>query len=133
MMEPATPDIGENRARLDPAGAEEAVVITMNNLLSDIPVALPDELLETLVDAESVRIERIVSHGHTSPEGFWYDQERHEWVLLLKGAARLRFEGDERPVEMKPGDFVNIPAHKRHRVEWTTPDEPTVWLAVHHA
>ena len=105
----------------------------MNNLLSHIPVALPDELLETLVDAESVRIERIVSHGHTSPEGFWYDQEQHEWVLLVKGAARLRFEGDGSPIEMKPGDFVNIPAHKRHRVEWTTPDEPTVWLAVHYA
>ena len=105
----------------------------MDSLLSDIPVALPDDLLETLVDAESVRIERIVSHGHASPEGFWYDQEQHEWVLLVKGAARLRFEGDGRPIVMKPGDFVNIPAHKRHRVEWATPDEPTVWLAVHYA
>lgn len=104
----------------------------MNNLLSDIPDDLPDELLETLLDADSVRVERIVSQGHTSPEGFWYDQEQNEWVVVLKGAAKLRFEGDDSTLEMKPGDCVNIPAHKRHRVEWTTPEEPTVWLAVHY-
>ncbi len=104
----------------------------MNNLFAGIPAALPEELLETLVDTRSVRIERIVSQGHASPEGFWYDQNQHEWVLLLRGAARLRFEGDQNALEMKPGDFVNIPAHRRHRVEWTTPDGPTVWLAVHY-
>jgi len=107
-------------------------VTAMNNLLSDIPDDLPDELLETLLDADSVRVERIVSQGHTSPEGFWYDQEQNEWVVVLKGAAKLRFEGDDSTLEMKPGDCVNIPAHKRHRVEWTTPEEPTVWLAVHY-
>ena len=104
----------------------------MKNLLSDIPDALHEELLETLVDADSIRIERIVFQGHAPPDGFWYDQEQHEWVVLLRGAARLRFEGDDNPLEMKPGDFVNIPAHTRHQVEWTTPDEPTVWLAVHY-
>ena len=104
----------------------------MNNLFSNIPDDLADELLETLLDAESVRIERIVSHGHASPDGFWYDQNEHEWVVVLKGAARLQFEGDDELLEMRPGDYVNIPAHKRHRVEWTTPDEPTVWLAVHY-
>ena len=102
----------------------------MNNLFTDLPQHLPDELITTLLDAANVRIERIVSHGHASPEEFWYDQDQHEWVMVLKGAARLRFENDEQPVEMKPGDFINIPAHKKHRVEWTTPDEPTVWLAV---
>jgi cupin 2 domain-containing protein len=106
--------------------------MTMNNLFSSIPDDLPDELLETLVDADSVRVERIVSHGHASPEGFWYDQEQHEWVVVLKGAARLRFDDNDTLVEMGPGDFVNIPAHRRHRVEWTTPEEPTVWLAVHY-
>ena len=100
------------------------------NLFSEIPAVLPDELVEILQAADNVRIERIVSHGHASPTGFWYDQDQHEWVIVLKGAARLRFGDDEPPVEMKPGDFVNIPAHKRHRVEWTTPDEPTIWLAV---
>lgn len=104
----------------------------MKNLFSDIPDDLPDELLDTLLNAVMVRIERIVSQGHASPEGFWYDQEQSEWAVVLKGAARLRFEGDDELVEMGPGDFINIPAHKRHRVEWTTPDEPTVWLAVHY-
>ena len=102
----------------------------MTNLLADLPQHLPNELVTTLLDATNICIERIVSHGYASPEGFWYDQDQHEWVVVLKGQARLRFEDDEQSVEMKPGDFVNIPAHKKHRVEWTTPDEPTIWLAV---
>ncbi|QEL17830.1 cupin domain-containing protein [Limnoglobus roseus] len=102
----------------------------MNNLLTDLPAELPTELVTTLLEAADVRIERIVSHGHASPDGFWYDQDRHEWVLVLTGAAKLRFEDEA--VEMKPGSFINIPAHRKHRVEWTTPDEPTVWLAVHY-
>ncbi len=100
------------------------------NLFADLPTQLPEELVTSLLEAASVRIERIVSHGHASPEGFWYDQDQHEWVMVLKGAARLTFEDET--VEMKPGDFLNIPAHKKHRVEWTTPDEPTIWLAVHY-
>lgn len=107
-------------------------MIIPSNLFAGIPSHLPDELYITLLDAAKVRIERIVSHGHTSPEGFWYDQNQHEWVVVLKGAARLRFEDDEQPIEMKSGDFVNIPAHTRHRVDWTTLDEPTIWLAVHY-
>jgi cupin 2 domain-containing protein len=101
---------------------------TPANLLVDLPRHLPDEYLTTLLGAPDVRIERIVSHGHSSPEGFWYDQDWHEWVVVLKGAASLRFE--DQTFEMKAGDFVNIPAHTKHRVEWTAPDEPTVWLAV---
>lgn len=97
-----------------------------SNLFADIPVQLPAEVIATLLDG-NVRIERIVSHGHASPEGFWYDQAQHEWVIVLKGAARLKFT--DRTVEMGPGDFIHIPAHHPHRVEWTTPDEPTLWLA----
>ncbi len=100
------------------------------NVFSDLPQPLPEEVSSTLLKAGSVRIERIVSHGHASPEGFWYDQDQHEWVLVLTGRAKLRL-GDDL-IEMKSGDYVNIPAHMKHRVEWTTPDEPTVWLAVHY-
>ncbi len=100
------------------------------NLFSGLPQQLPDELITTLLDVGKVRIERIVSYGHKSPDSFWYDQDQHEWVVVLLGSAQLRFE--DGTIEMKPGDIVNIPAHKRHRVEWTTPDEPTVWLAVHY-
>jgi cupin 2 domain-containing protein len=106
-------------------------MIIPTNVFDDLPPTLPDELFTTLLESANVRIERIVSQGHSSPEGFWYDQDQHEWVILLKGAARLRFEDET--VEMKSGHIINIPAHKKHRVEWTTPDEPTIWLAVHYA
>jgi len=101
----------------------------MPNLFANVPANLPDELATVLQEGHGVRIERIVSHGHITPAGFWYDQPESEWVLVLKGAARLEFEG--RMVEMSPGDYINIPAHTKHRVAWTTPDEPTVSLAVH--
>jgi cupin 2 domain-containing protein len=51
--------------------------------------------------------------------------------VLLKGAARPRFDGEE-PIDLRPGSFVNIPAHQRHRVEWTDPSELTIWLAIHY-
>lgn len=98
------------------------------NLLSNLPTDLPEELTTVLQEAHGVRIERIVSTGHKSLEGFWYDQFENEWVMVLQGAARLQFE--DRVVEMRAGDSINIPAHEKHRVEWTSPDEPTVWLAV---
>lgn len=101
-----------------------------DNLFDALPPQLPTELVQILVRAADVRIERIVSLGHASAADFWYDQPQAEWVIVLKGAARLQFE--DRMVEMKPGDFVNIPAFRKHRVDWTTPDEPTVWLAVHY-
>jgi cupin 2 domain-containing protein len=102
----------------------------LKNLFADIPASLPDELVQQLLGTPGVRIERIVSLGHASPEGFWYDQQAHEWVLLLTGAARLTLEGEE-PLDLLPGAFVNIPARRRHRVEWTDPTRPTIWLAVH--
>lgn len=99
------------------------------NLLGDVPDEIPEEIFQTLVASKQVKIERIISHGHSSEAGFWYDQDDNEWVLLLQGYARLAFEnGDSR--ELHPGDFVNIPAHVRHRVDYTHGDQPTIWLAV---
>jgi cupin 2 domain-containing protein len=100
------------------------------NIFADDPTDLPDELSQTLLEANSLRIERIVSRGHASSPEFWYDQPHHEWVLVLRGLAWLRFE--DQVVELTPGDFINIPAHRKHRVEWTTPEEATIWLAVHY-
>ena len=105
-------------------------MIEPRNLFAHIPTELPQELFGTLLAAPNVRIERIVSPGHSSRPGFWYDQEQHEWVLLVQGSARLQFE--EELVELKPGDFVNIPAHTRHRVEATDPSQATIWLAIHY-
>jgi cupin 2 domain-containing protein len=101
----------------------------ISNLFND-EEAVPAELFTTLVDAANVRIERIISKGHASPEGFWYDQKQNEWVVVLSGSARLSFADQPEPIELQRGDFINIPAHKRHRVAWTTPDEPTIWLAI---
>ena len=102
------------------------------NLLNDLPAELPVEAFHTIHRAGLLRIERIVSQGHSSPPGFWYDQEDHEWVMLLKGSASVQFEGEPEPVELVPGAYLNIPAHARHRVASTHPTEPTVWLAVHY-
>ena len=103
----------------------------VGNLFRELPSELPNEFVEALAASAHARVERIVSLGHASPEGFWYDQDRDEFVALLSGAARLRFEGDDRLVEMRPGDWLTIPARRRHRVEWTDPAIPSVWLAVH--
>ena len=101
------------------------------NLFSYLPQQLPEELIENLVTAKPVRIERIVSKGHRSDHGFWYDQDQNEFVVLLSGAAKLTIEGEPQKRVMNPGDWLLIPAHQRHRVDWTTPDEESVWLAVH--
>jgi cupin 2 domain-containing protein len=90
------------------------------------------ETFETLFEGGGVLIERIVSRGHVSPPGFWYDSRESEWVMLLSGAAELRFEEGDRRVKLAPGDHLHIRPHERHRVEWTLPDADTVWLAVHH-
>ena len=102
----------------------------VENVFSSIPADIPRELFQDILIAGRFKIERIVSRGHASPEGFWYDQDQNEWVILLKGGAGLRFEGKDDIRELVPGDYVNIPAHVKHRVEWTDPDTETVWIAV---
>ena len=102
------------------------------NLLHEIPDSRNREITETLLTVPGVRIERIVSFGQASPEGFWYDEEEAEWVLLLAGAARLRFADEPEARPLGPGDCLYIGAHRRHRVDWTDPRQPTLWLAVFH-
>lgn len=103
-----------------------------DNLLKSIPRRLKAERFDTLFARGSTKIERIVSQNHASPPGFWYDQPNGEWVMLLTGSAALRFEGELDPIILTQGDFIDIPAHRRHRIEWTDPHHPTVWLAVHY-
>ncbi len=104
----------------------------MTNLFDGLPGRRPDEIVDVLAEAEAVRIERIVSTGQATAPGQWFDQERAEWVVVLRGRAGLRFEDEADARTMQPGDHVTIAAHRRHRVEWTDPDQPTVWLAVHY-
>jgi cupin 2 domain-containing protein len=105
--------------------------VRRGNLLEGLPRHQAAEQIERLIDGANLRIERIVSTGQASPPGFWYDQPDDEFVVLLAGAARLHFEADDLTLDLKPGDWVEIPARVRHRVEWTQTDPPTVWLAVH--
>ena len=104
---------------------------THGNIFADIPSKLDEELMQALWQTDHLKLERIISRGHVTPQGEWYDQETDEWVMLLQGAARLRIEGEEESIDLKPGDYVFLPALKRHRVEWTAPDQKTVWLALH--
>lgn len=91
------------------------------------------EVVESLIAGGQFRVERIVSTGQTTPPGQWYDQEQDEWVAMLSGAATLLFEDEPEPRRLDPGDYLHIPAHRRHRVEWTDPEQTTVWLAIHYS
>ena len=102
------------------------------NLLAEIPENLRDELVETILQTSSFRIERISSRGQRSPDGFWYDQDEDEWIILLKGSAVLRFEDQSENITMTPGNYINIKKHRRHRVEGTDPEQETIWLAIHY-
>jgi cupin 2 domain-containing protein len=113
-----------------PTGTAAAGVA--GNLFAAIPQRLTSEEITTLLSSPGLRIERIVSRGHASPPGYWYDQTQAEWVIVLAGQAELRFEDDNTAMRMEPGDWLHIPAHRRHRVEWTDPTQATIWLAVHH-
>ncbi len=102
------------------------------NLFERSPEAKDGEIFETLVKTGSFKLERIVSRGHATPAGTWYDQDTEEWVVLLRGRAGLLFEGESEIHAMGPGDWFLIPSHCRHRVEWTDPAEETIWLALHY-
>ena len=101
----------------------------MANLFDGIPESLPEEHIESLAEGEGARILRIVSRQHSSPPDFWYDQDVAEWVSVLQGSARLLFDDGEM-VDLGPGDWIDIPAHRKHRVEHTDPERDTVWLVV---
>jgi len=109
-------------------------MISHGHFFQDAASGLPDEISQIVLSGRGVRIERIVSHGQASPPGYWYDQDEDEWVMLLEGEATLRFDdgqsGDASLLRLTPGTHVHIPAHARHRVDWTTPDRRSVWLAV---
>lgn len=102
------------------------------NIFSQVPAELLEERFDEIVVAGAVKVERIISDGHSSPNGLWYDQEKNEWVILLRGSAELSFEESEETIILKPGDWVSIPAHRKHRVKRTDPNEKTIWLAVHY-
>ena len=106
----------------------------MENIFKDVPSDLPDELIEKIAEdaKKGIIIERIISKGHASPPDFWYDQDKNEFVIILKGKAGILLKSRDKILEMSAGDYIEIPAHTLHRVEWTSGEEETVWLAVHY-
>ncbi|WP_421726427.1 cupin domain-containing protein [Bauldia sp.] len=124
----ASPPVPLIVADTGPTGPTPAA--SAGNFLADVPEGAAEEQFTDLLKRPGVRIERIVSDGQASPPGFWYDQGWDEWVLVVSGSAGLQIEG-EAERRLKPGDYILLPAHTRHRVNWTDPDRPTVWLAVH--
>jgi len=102
-----------------------------SNIFSDIPSELKDEFFKDIVSKDGLKIERIVSKGHTTTQFDWYDQDTNEWVILIQGEAVISFENED-DVRLEAGDYLNILAHKRHKVSWTKPDFNTIWLAVHY-
>lgn len=102
-----------------------------SNIFELIPSTLKDELFEEIISKNGLKIERIVSFGHTTPQDEWYDQRRDEWVILLQGEAIISFLNEDE-VTLKAGDYINIPAHKKHRVSWTKPEEESIWLAIYY-
>ena len=104
----------------------------INNLFTQITQASDSEVFETLLLTDDLKLERIVSTGQATPPGQWFDQDRDEWVVLLSGSAGLLFEGERDIRVLLPGDYLLVPAHTRHRVEWTETGTETVWLALHY-
>jgi cupin 2 domain-containing protein len=101
------------------------------DLFANIPARLDSEEKAVVAELPGARIERIVSTGQASPPGFWYDQDCTEWVVVLSGSAGVRIAGEATARILAPGQYLEIPPHVRHRVDWTDADDPTVWLAVH--
>ena len=106
-------------------------MIRSGSLFANLASSLPEERFDTILSRPGLRIERIVSTGHASPPDFWYDQPQDEWVCMISGGAVLKIEGEVEPRNLQAGDWIEIPAHVRHRVEQTDAAQPTVWLAVH--
>jgi cupin 2 domain-containing protein len=106
--------------------------LDIKNIFSGIREQIPEETFETIIKTDQFKIERIISSGQSTGKGKWYDQDVDEWVILLKGSAGLLFESNKEEIIMKPGDYINIPAHQKHRVEWTDLKEETIWLAVRY-
>ena len=108
------------------------MTVDIKNIFSGIKNQSSEEIFETIIKANQFKIERIISNGLSTDKKKWYDQDVDEWVILLKGSAGLLFESNNEEIIMKPGDYVNIPAHQKHRVEWTDANEETIWLAVRY-
>jgi len=103
----------------------------VTNIYTDLPEQCPDEIFQTLLKNQNITIERIISKGHSSAVNEWYDQLQDEWIMLIKGQAKLQYKHNSSIILLNPGDYLFIPSHTKHRVHWTDPEMETIWLAIH--
>jgi cupin 2 domain-containing protein len=103
----------------------------IKNIFENVHTSIPDELFEEIDSTNNIKVERIISDGHNSPEDFWYDQEKNELVFLLQGSAVIEYENGDK-IKLMPGDYVKISAHEKHRVAKTSNTGKTIWLAIHY-
>jgi len=108
-----------------------ADTIKVNNIFEHIPLQLSEEIFEPIIDTDKIKIERILSKGHSSPKQGWYKQDHDEWVVVLRGSATIECE-HAKSLQLDEGSYINIPAGTKHKVIWTHPDVETLWLAVHY-
>ncbi len=104
----------------------------LHNIFSNIPEELPLEVSKNIIERDEFILERIISKGHVTPAGQWFDQEFNEWVMVMRGSAKVAFKDPEEEFTLEAGHYLNIPAHTLHRVTWTQPDCETIWLALHY-
>ena len=104
---------------------------TVRNLFDVTKENFSNEIFERMIENENFVLEKIISEGHSSPRDFWYDQNKNEFVILISGSAKLQYD-DGQITNLNPGDYLIIPAHKKHRVEWTDPNQKTFWIALHY-
>jgi cupin 2 domain-containing protein len=125
--------VDANARRVGYDNSDSAMTHLMQgNLFRELPDAAGGEVFEDILRGNGFRVERIVSAGQCTPPGEWLVQAKHEWVMVLRGAGSVRFDGEAAARRLGPGDYLFIPANTRHRVEWTDPDQPTIWLAIHY-
>lgn len=113
------------------SGHDDPLDAEAGSLFADVPDRLEAERFDPLLESRNLRIERIVSTGQTTPPGEWFDQPSDEWILVVAGAAEILLDNEDTARSLRPGDYLFLPAHVRHRVTWTDPERPTIWLAVH--
>jgi cupin 2 domain-containing protein len=105
--------------------------VRLSNIFKEIPDSLKEELFEDIISTKYIKIERIVSDGHSSPKEGWYESEQNEWVIVLEGNATLALESGENII-LKRGDYYNITAFSKHKVSHTSKNEKTIWLAIYY-
>ncbi len=121
--------MASSRQPAGPGIADKYRALGFTRLLDDLGAIAGEESTRMLFERGGVRIERIVSLAYASPANFWYEQECHEWVMVIAGCGEVEFD-DGRTVRLEPGDSLDLPARRRHRVSYTDPESPTVWVAV---